>query len=209
MDETTQDKILYQIKRLGPMPAKALAEKLGITTMGIRQHLAQLEQQALVRAGDPAPQARGRPVSTWHLTDRGHSRFPDAHAQVTVELITNVRDLLGEEALDTIIGNRAREALDHYKRTLSKQKSLKQKCDELGRLRSEEGYMAEIERISDTEYLLVENHCPICIAAKTCQGFCSSELETFQALFDDADVTREEYLLDGGRRCSYRIKSRK
>jgi predicted ArsR family transcriptional regulator len=54
----SQDKILYQIKRLGPQTAKALSQKLNVTTMGIRQHLSLLEGQELIQACDPLPQKR-------------------------------------------------------------------------------------------------------------------------------------------------------
>jgi predicted ArsR family transcriptional regulator len=66
--------------------------------------------------------------------------------------------------------------------------------------------MAEFEMQGDSSFLLIENHCPICAAAKTCQGFCRSELELFRAAFGpDMSVTRQEHLLSEGRRCVYRI----
>ena len=48
MSEGSQDKILYQLKRLGPLTAKLVGKELGMTTMGARQHLAQLESEGLV-----------------------------------------------------------------------------------------------------------------------------------------------------------------
>ena len=75
----------------------------------------------------------------------------------------------------------------------------------LAKKRSEEGYMAEIEKLGKDEYRLTEHHCPICVAAQSCAGFCSSELEIFQKVLN-AEVVREEHLLNGGRRCTYRIK---
>jgi predicted ArsR family transcriptional regulator len=58
--------------------------------------------------------------------------------------------------------------------------------------------------------LLIENHCPICAAARACQNFCRAELEVFrQALGEGAEVTREEHLLLGARRCAYRITPRR
>ena len=201
-----QDKILYQIKRLGPQTVKLLAANLVITTMGIRQHLLSLETDGLVRTNEPVAQKRGRPVKTWALTASGHGRFPDAHAQVTTELIASVRDLLGESALDKVIEQRAKQSLKIYTEALANKSSLALKLKELARLRTEEGYMAEVEQLSDNEYLLIEQHCPICIAAESCQGFCSAELSSFQSLFESiATVERREYLLDGARRCSYTV----
>lgn len=203
----SQEKILHQIKRLGPQSAKDLSIRLDMTTMGVRQHMALLEEQSLVTTTPPEPQKRGRPVARWQLTDEGHARFPDTHAQMTVELIASVRDLLGEQALDKIITDRAAKTHDGYVTALSKQHSLGEKLAELAKLRSAEGYMAEVEALENGHYRLAENHCPICIAASSCQGFCRTELQSFQDLFEGmAEVVREDYLLEGARRCSYLIK---
>jgi predicted ArsR family transcriptional regulator len=57
--------------------------------------------------------------------------------------------------------------------------------------------------------LLVENHCPICAAAKECQQFCRSELRVFQqALGDDVRVERVDHILAGARRCAYLVRER-
>ena len=62
-------------------------------------------------------------------------------------------------------------------------------------------------RKSGEEYLLIENHCPICAAARACQGFCRSELELFQnVLGEGIEVERVEHVLAGGRRCAYSVR---
>lgn len=203
--DSSQDKILYEIKRLGPQTARSLAESIGLTTMGIRQHLKQLADEGLVAALPEERRGRGRPVHRWKLTSRGHHRFPDAHGQVTSELIASVRELCGDEALEAIIERRTRQTLDHYRREMEEAASLEDRVAILCRLRTDEGYMAEYEPLQDG-FLLKEHHCPICVAASACQGFCRSELEVFQSLFEPAArVTREDHLLTGARRCTYRI----
>jgi hypothetical protein len=68
--------------------------------------------------------------------------------------------------------------------------------------------MAEFEAEPDGSFLLIENHCPICAAAKICQGFCRSELELFRAAFGaGTSVMRQEHLLSNGGRCVYRVTS--
>jgi len=60
----------------------------------------------------------------------------------------------------------------------------------------------------DEGYLLVENHCPICAAAKVCQGFCASELQIFQSVLGESvSVQRTDHIIAGARRCAYRIVS--
>ncbi|HKI73098.1 MAG TPA: ArsR family transcriptional regulator [Pseudomonadales bacterium] len=205
-NSTSQDKILYQIKRLGPRTARDLAALLEVTTMGIRQHLAQLETEGLVEALPEEARGRGRPARRWKLTHAGHQRFPDAHAQVTHDIIVSVRELLGEHAMEKVIERRTEETLAHYRSEMAAASTLEEKVGKLCELRSQEGYMAECRAHDDSSWLLIEHHCPICIAARACQGFCSSELDVFAALFEGvAQVTREDHLLHGGRRCTYRI----
>ena len=77
----------------------------------------------------------------------------------------------------------------------------------LAQARSAEGYMAEVDTGDDGSLLLIENHCPICAAARQCQQFCRSELEVFQrVLGPDCAVGRVEHMLAGARRCVYLIK---
>ncbi len=205
-DGTSQDKILYQLKRLGPLTAKEIGSHLGITTMGTRQHLAQLEADALVTTTPEESRGRGRPVKRWKLTEAGHGRFPDGHAQVTSDLLIAVTDVLGADALDKLIEQRTNKTKALYQQRLDQCRGIEAKLNALSELRSKEGYMAEVEK-AETGYRLIEHHCPICIAATTCQGFCQSELEVFQALFEGiASVTRDDHLIAGARRCSYRIE---
>jgi predicted ArsR family transcriptional regulator len=69
--------------------------------------------------------------------------------------------------------------------------------------------MAEWQREKDGSFTFVENHCPICAAAKACQGLCRSELEVFQrALGEGAHVERTSHILTGARRCAYRITAK-
>ena len=64
-----------------------------------------------------------------------------------------------------------------------------------------------MERDGD-DFLFIEDHCPICAAATACQGFCAAELAQFQALMQGwAHITREEHLLQGARRCVYRLQA--
>jgi predicted ArsR family transcriptional regulator len=83
---------------------------------------------------------------------------------------------------------------------------LAKKVRQLARVRSEEGYMAEVKRDGRTGFLFIENHCPICAAATACQGFCATELDLFRkVLGPGVTVERAEHIVSGDRRCAYRI----
>jgi len=198
--------ILAQLKNQGAMTSGDLAQLLDMTSMGARQHLLRLEKQELVSSFSQKA-AVGRPKLLWQLTDKANSRFPDRHADLTIQIIDSVKDIFGEQGLNKLIAERENRISLQYQQALGMCEDLLSKVTKLSELRAAEGYMATIEKISDIEYLLIENHCPICSAASSCQNFCRSELEIFQQCFGKGFlVERDEYLLEGGRRCTYRIK---
>lgn len=198
------DKILYLLKSQGPQSAAALGEQLQMTSMGARQHLLALEAEGWVSFNDEA-RGRGRPVRLWHLTELAWQRFPDTHGELTLQLIDDVRQLFGEEGMDRLIARREQQMLSRYRAELT-QPALAEKLAALKVLRSREGYMADMSQEEDGSWLWWESHCPICTAAQACRGFCRSELALFRELLAPAGVEREQYLLEGDRRCLYRIR---
>ena len=202
----SQDRIMDRLKTRGPQSVKILSKQLGMTTMGVRQHLADLETKGLVLQTQEERQTRGRPVHLWKLSKSGHNRFPDSHAQTALELIDVIRSSLGEESLNQLIDSRSAKVQASYRAQLdASAPELQQQIERLAQLRSEEGYMAEVRLLPDG-WMLIENHCPICSAATSCQQFCKSELEIFQRLFEnEATVERTDHLLEGARRCAYKI----
>ncbi len=202
-------RVLEALKRAGPLTAGRLADELGMTDVAARQHLAVLETLELVEAATQPPQGRGRPAIAWSLTDQAMGAFPDHHAELTVGLIEATRKAVGEEGLHRIIEVRARDQVRQYKEHLPSSKaSLKKRVEALAAQRTEEGYMAEVRQERPGVYLLIEHHCPICDAARTCTKLCSAELSVFQrVLGKDVQIERTQHLLSDDARCVYRIQS--
>ncbi len=204
--ERTRDQVLYQLKTKGPQPTSLLAERLEMTPMGMRQHLALLEEEGLVESLVEKGGV-GRPAKVWRLTSLANARFPEGYAELAVDLLESVRESLGPEALETFVRHREARTLAHYRSSLPPRSApLWKRVASLARLRSQEGYMAESRKQRDGSVLLIENHCPICAAAEVCQGLCRSELDLFRsALGPGLSIEREEHLLEGDRRCIYRV----
>jgi predicted ArsR family transcriptional regulator len=198
------DRFLVLLKMRGPQTAADLGRATDVTAEAARQQLVRLASEGLVVATEER-RGVGRPVRLWALTEAGNARFPDAHAELTAQLIRTIRSQLGEEALDKLIDARAAESKATYVAALEGSADLGERVARLAEARSREGYLAE-SRPDGHGYLLVENHCPICVAATACQGFCRAELETFrEVLGRGTTVERTEHIVNGDRRCAYRI----
>lgn len=205
MKKSSPDQILMLLKTRGEATALLISTELGITKEGARKHLLKLAESGLVKSEEKS-EGVGRPSTFYSLTQKGLSRFPDTHAEITVQLIKSVKNLLGENALNLLINDREKNIYNRYKIELEGKETLEQKLDKLAQKRTEEGYMAEWKK-EDGAYYLIENHCPICAAATECQGFCSSELKNFKQLVGEKyNLERVEYIVENGNRCVYKIE---
>lgn len=203
----TSDRILFLIKSRGPTSTARLAQALDLTPEAARQQVQKMVAAGLLDGRQEAAAGVGRPRQNWVLTEAGNRRFPDTHAQLTVQLIGSVRQLFGEQGLERLISQRESDARTLYQQRCSG-KTVAKRLEQLAVVRSEEGYMARVER-DGKDWLLIEDHCPICAAARSCQGFCRSELSLFQdTIGDGCRVTREQHVLAGASRCVYRVVPR-
>ncbi|ELV8680202.1 transcriptional regulator [Vibrio fluvialis] len=200
----TIDRILHTIKREGAVTAKQLADDLGMTTMGARQHLQGLEDDGVLAFHDVKVKV-GRPTRHWSLTRKGHDQFADRHGELTIQVIEAVEHIFGKEGLAKVAAEREAQTLAQYQNVLAECTDLHSKLATLVELREQEGYMAELEQ-TEQGYLLIENHCPICKAAKRCPNLCQSELNIFQRLLgEEYRIERSEHIIEGQRRCTYLI----
>ena len=202
----TAERLLYQLKSRGAQSAAQLAEALALSSMGAHKQLQALAEAGLVDARDEV-RGPGRPRRLWRLTAAGHGRFPDRHGELTVQLIRHAQALGGPQLLEQLIAAREQEAEIRYGERLRGARGLAERVRRLAALREEEGYLARAEaEPGGRAWLLIEDHCPICAAASSCQGFCRSELALFRrVLGEGVAVERGEHLLAGARRCVYRI----
>jgi predicted ArsR family transcriptional regulator len=207
-----RDRVLVLLKQRGPLSAAALARRLGISRVAVRQHLAALASEALVSYREQRG-AVGRPARLWQATPVSSPALPDAHAEAAVELLTAARSSFGEAGLDRILGRRTRAQLARYReRSPDPGTPLELRVAALAALRTEEGYMAEWRYDGDGDedrFLLLENHCAVCAAAHACPGLCREELSLFRRLLGrNVTVERTDHLLSGAPRCGYRIRAR-
>ncbi len=204
-EQPTRRALLDVLKRHGPRKAAELSREIGVSAMAVRQHLYALQEEGLVGFAEEA-RPRGRPAKLWRLTEAADRYFPDAHAELTVGLLDSMRHAFGEAGLNRLLSVRGREQADVYAERMAGRDGLRARLDALAAIRTEEGYMAEVQETADGGFLLIENHCPICRAASACTGLCAAELLVFRAVLGpEVRIERTDHIPAGARRCAYRV----
>ncbi|HVR09347.1 MAG TPA: metalloregulator ArsR/SmtB family transcription factor [Thermoanaerobaculia bacterium] len=207
-DPRSRRAILELLKWHGPQDARTLADRLAISAMAVRQHLYALADDRLVTS-EAEPRPMGRPAKLWRLTPAADELFPNAHAELTVSLVQSLRETFGERGVERLIAARSRSQVAAYRAQVGDRGPLRERLLALAELRAAEGYMAEVREEPGGAWLLIENHCPICAAAKACTNLCAGELLVFQqVLGPGVRIERIDHILAGARRCAYRVQAR-
>ena len=203
----TRRKILELLKLRGPLTADQLAKELEMTPMGVRGHLTALERDGLI-AYRMEKRPLGRPAHVYALTEQGDELFPRTYPQLAGSLLDAMKALYGEESIERLFEKRNESLAAQYRARLDGE-SLKERVAELAQIRTEEGYMADWEALDDETFYLKEHNCAICQIARRAPQACQAELELFQQALPDADVRREQHMIQGDRMCTYVIRKRK
>jgi DeoR family transcriptional regulator, suf operon transcriptional repressor len=202
---TSRREILEGLKKRGEAAAEAIAQALGMTPSGARQHLTALERDGLIthreeRAGP------GRPKHLYCLTAAGDALFPRTYAELTNELLEYVEDA-DPALLEAIFAKRARRRLETARaRTVGR--PFREQVAEVANLLDEDGYLADFVEREDGAFLIREHNCAVLGVALRYRHACSSELEFLQAALPDAEVIRVAHRIAGGHICAYEVTPR-
>lgn len=203
----TREIILHLLKTKGAMSTKDLTEALGITIMAVRRHIQSLERDNLI-ISKTIRQSMGRPTAVYGLTDQAGGFFPNKYRTLTLELLSELEDHFGGDAIDKLFEGRKNKLIQKYDASMQG-KNISERVAILANIQNENGYMVELEKVTDDEFLLKEHNCPIEQVAFKYKNACQCELRMFKSLLGDAEVTRMDCLAEGGQRCTYSIKKKK
>src|SRR5438552_17862181 len=103
----TRRAIVRLLKEEGALDSSALARRLRLTPMAVRQHLYGLQREKLVTA-EERPVPLGRPAKHWQLTREADRLFPDAYAELSVALIGAMDQALGPSGVRRVLEARYR-----------------------------------------------------------------------------------------------------
>ena len=205
---STKQNILQSLLKQSQATAQQLAQDLKISTQAIRRHLNELEAEGLI-VYQSVPQKMGRPQHLYELSESGRDRLsPQKYSEFAVSFLDTLAETVGEEQVSKVLEKQWQRKAAEYRDRLG-EGTLAQRVAKLVQLREEEGYMAELHRVSDhktQEFVLVEHNCAISDVAESYPSICGHELEMFSAVLPDCIVKRTHWINNGEHRCGYSIK---
>jgi predicted ArsR family transcriptional regulator len=203
----TRRALVHLLKQKDSLEAQALAERLHVSAMAVRHHLYALHKEQLVTYRE-VPRPLGRPAKQWQLTPLADRLFPEAYAELTLSLLTSVTEAFGPAGLERLLAIRSQQQVAAYGARIDAHDPLPQRLKALAAIHTEEGYMATVQAQKDGSFVLIEKHCPICVAATACTGLCRNEIEVFQAVLgSEVTIERTEHIVAGASRCAYRVSA--
>lgn len=199
---STRQSILQLLRRNGEMTALELSERLRVGAVGVRQHLALLERDGLVRIAG-LRRSIGRPSHLYVLTSEAEERFPKRYDRLALEMLVYLNEFGGPSAVEHVFVRRREDLW----RDLAPSFASMSRPEQLAALAAflvDQGYMCEWEQDTDGSYLLIEYNCPVDCVARQCPQLCAQELQLYKDLLG-APVEQESTIAHGSHCCRYRI----
>jgi len=198
-----QRQVVVALKRRGEASAEELAEALGITSSGVRQHLAALRAAGVVAARQERGRP-GRPTDLYHSTDLAEAALSQASVDLSVELLGHIEE--EDPELVSLIFERRRDRRVAQAQTQMAGKNLDEKVAFLAAMLDEDGYLADFEKLPDGAYRMSLHSCAIWAVASRFGQACTTELEFLREVLPEVEIERTAHKATGAFACGYEIR---
>jgi predicted ArsR family transcriptional regulator len=204
---STKRQILIILKREGEIDLTSLAKELGITKMGVLNHINDLEELDIIERFK-LREGVGRPRLAIRLSSNSKDIFPKAYSSITCSVLEFVEEQLGRRAVYDALKKRQRDVQEDYANKLQ-ELDFPRKMQELANFRDEEGYMVELHMVpGSSSFELLEYNCPILSVADQYSEACGVEREMFEEVLN-AKVETTHRTVAGDNVCRFLIRPKK
>lgn len=201
----TRRQIVNLLRHRGQMTAAELSDALLIGAVGVRQHLALLERDALVRIIG-IRRGVGRPSHLYALTQSAEVLFPRRYDHMLMDALHFIEERYGHAGLDDFFNHRRVRLLEELGARLQGL-PYPQQVQTLAQLLNDQGYMCSCEQHEDGSFSLTEHNCPIDCAAHSYPQACAQEQLLYENLLGTS-ISRDQTIAQGDLCCRYTIKSK-
>jgi predicted ArsR family transcriptional regulator len=197
------------LRRRPGVTVSELADALELTGMAVRRHLDALAAAGLAVGepdGERPRKGSGRPPARWRLTPSGLELFPRRYDGLALEVLADVAEQGGPEAVDALFSRHAARLASEYGTRIAGADEVRDRVARLAALRDDAGYLAEATQTCAGELQLSEGNCAVHKVAERYPAVCAMELDVLRrVLGPGVEVTRIAHMMAGDGRCAYRI----
>ncbi|QAY70703.1 helix-turn-helix transcriptional regulator [Xylanimonas protaetiae] len=204
--ESTRRRVLELVASDGPVTAAELAARLGLTSAGVRRHLAQLEEEAMIAVhATPglAPVKRGRPARAYVVASGGQAELHDAYSDIAVQALRHLRAAGGDAAVAGFATQRYDDVVERLSPLLTATDPA-ERAVQLAAALSDEGYAASVRPVAAATLVpiaqLCQGHCPVQHVAEEFPELCEAEARAFSELLG-THVQRLATIAGGAHAC--------
>jgi predicted ArsR family transcriptional regulator len=199
----TRDLVLRTLLTRPRCTINELAEKVGISPISIRHHIASLEAEGLIGCED-IRHGVGRPRQVFFLTETGVEQFPTRYVQLTIRLLEHLKETMPEAMISKLFTQMALDlAKDLSEGTETKNLSMKERLNLVKALLRREGFSIEWEQLEDS-YQIHEASCPYYYIGQNHPEVCAVDQILISTVLS-VPAEKVKCILNGDNNCTYVI----
>ena len=207
-EASTREQILRLVVVDGPITAAELAERLELTSAGVRRHVGALEaaDQIAVHRVPGAHRGRGRPARHYVATESGHRALANAYSALAVDVLRYLENVVGPDAVSGFAEARGQRLEAQYLAAVAAAGSdPSARIEALAGAMTADGYAATARPVPGGHAIqLCQGHCPVQQSAAQFPQFCEAETRAFSRLLG-VHVQRLSTLAAGGHVCTTNV----
>jgi DeoR family transcriptional regulator, suf operon transcriptional repressor len=180
-----------------------LADKVGISPISIRHHIASLEADGLIGSEDER-HGVGRPRQLFFLTERGMEHFPTRYVRLTIRLLEHLKETMPEAMVNKLFIHMAKDlAKDLAEGTETKNLSMEERLNLVKDLLRREGFSIEWEQLDDG-YQIHEASCPYYFIGQNHPEVCAVDQILISTVLS-VPAEKVKCILNGDSNCTYLV----
>jgi len=200
---STKDRILLTLRNHPRSTIIELAEAVGINTISVRHHIANLQGEGLLTM-EEVRHGVGRPRLVYYLTEKGLERFPSRYLRLTNRLLDQIKDTFPEGQVNQLFTRMAADMADEVA-PIASGMNTEERLHLVQSILTEEGFTMDWEKRGQQIHIH-EVTCPYYQIGRFHPEVCSVDQTLISSILD-IPIEKVKCILSGDNRCTYVIQT--
>lgn len=204
MGERQKNLLILLLRHKAGLTVDELSVELAITRNAVRQHLAALEAELLVKKGTTRASG-GRPEQLYVLTEKGQESFPRHYALLAQLLVESIAEEEGEDWVVRHLTRLGRKMGTQLAQPYASASTLAAKIEKLAEVMAQLGYSARVVTEETTRIPMIEaDNCIFHQLALAQPAVCQFDLALL-ASFSQGHVAQQQCMAKGDGCCRFQF----